>query len=143
MKKSIIFASVLILIISGLGANALPDTKQKPYDKSVEISFSNPQLKDIDDNIDINLYEATSYLMNPGEYIVNRRAAAQNRSMLDSINNGGSTSVRTDRMERKLDAQIGLLTRIAQAAEGSNRQFNFETTPIVPTRNLTLHDAKA
>ena len=82
-------------------------------------------------------------MMNPGEYIVNRQAAAQNRSLLDTINNGGSVGMRTDRMERKMDAQITLLARIAQAAETSNRQVNFDSTPQIAVRSLTLHDAKA
>jgi len=70
MKKTVILGIVAILIFSGLGAVALPETEHKTLEKLESISFSNVQIKDMDDHIIVHLDEATSYLMKAGNYFL-------------------------------------------------------------------------
>ncbi|UCF13541.1 MAG: peptidase C25 [Thermoplasmatales archaeon] len=70
MKKTFPLLVVGILVLSGLGAVALPEIEQGTLEKIESISFSDPKLKELDDYVEVKLNEATSYLMEPGNYIL-------------------------------------------------------------------------
>jgi len=70
MKKSIIIGIVSILIISGFGAAALPVNEHETLEKSESISFSAPQIQDMNEYIGVTLEEATSYRMDPDNFVL-------------------------------------------------------------------------
>ncbi len=73
MKKIISIFAIIILIISGFGAVALPEISEN---KSIEInesySFSYPVIYEQDDYISVELIEGTSFLMEPGKPVLPR-----------------------------------------------------------------------
>jgi len=70
MKKFLIIGIVLIFIISGFGAVALTEDNHELLEKSESISFSIPQIQDMDEYVGVTLEEATSYQMDPGNFIL-------------------------------------------------------------------------
>ncbi len=70
MKKTLPLLVVGILVLGGLGAVALPEIEQGTLEKIESISFSDPQLKDVDNYVEVKLNEATSYLMETGNYVL-------------------------------------------------------------------------
>ena len=70
MKKIIIIGIISLLVCSGIGATALPETTQSTLKQFDSISFSEPQLQEQDNEISIHLSEATSSIMIPGEYLL-------------------------------------------------------------------------
>ena len=70
MKKILITGIALIFIISGLGAAALSENEHETLEKTETISFSVPQIQDMNEYIGVTLEEATSYRMDPGNFVL-------------------------------------------------------------------------
>ena len=70
MKKILITGMALIFIISGFGAVALSENEHETLEKTETISFSVPQIQDMNEYIGVTLEEATSYRMDPGNFVL-------------------------------------------------------------------------
>jgi len=73
MKKILSFVIVCVLVLSGLGAVALPETKnnQMKTDESIEfISFSKPYMQDKGDYVSLHIDESNNYVTEPGRPMV-------------------------------------------------------------------------
>ena len=70
IKKIIPIVIVGILIISGLGALAIPDKEQKILVKTDSISISEPVFKEKGEYLSVDLKEATSILIDAGKPII-------------------------------------------------------------------------
>ena len=62
MKKIIPIVVIGVLLISGLGAVAFPETEQKKLGKEETITFSELQIVEENDNIIVNIENANSNL---------------------------------------------------------------------------------
>ena len=70
MKKIIITGLVFILILSGFGAAALSENEHETLKKTESISFSVPQIQELNEYVEITLEEATSYRMDAGNFVL-------------------------------------------------------------------------
>jgi len=74
MKKIIPIMLIGVLVLSGLGAVAVPETKENTFitliEKTEIIPLSSPILIENDKYLSVELSEATSFLMNAGEPVL-------------------------------------------------------------------------
>lgn len=73
MKKTISILFIGLLVLSGLGAVALPEVKNTyAIEETGHFTLSLPEISELEDYVSIELQEATSYLMRPGEPVLPR-----------------------------------------------------------------------
>ncbi|MCK4416134.1 MAG: peptidase C25, partial [Thermoplasmatales archaeon] len=73
MKKTITILMIGLLVVSGLGAVALPEVNEnKLIEKTEYFSLSSPVICEDGEYISVELEEATSFLMDPGKPVLPR-----------------------------------------------------------------------
>jgi hypothetical protein len=71
MKKTITILMIGLLVVSGLGAVALPEMNEnKLIEKTEYFSLSSPGICEDGEYISVELEEATSFLMEPGKPVL-------------------------------------------------------------------------
>jgi len=70
MKKIFPLLVVVVLVLSGLGAVALPEADRKQLEKIETISFSKPYVQDKGDYVSLHIDESNNYVTEPGRPMV-------------------------------------------------------------------------
>ena len=66
MKKIFPLLVVVVLVLSGLGAVALPEADRRQLEKIETISFSKPYVQDKGDYVSLHIDESNNYVTEPG-----------------------------------------------------------------------------